>query len=297
MVADYPPIGQFTEINGLQTHYLDCALDGKEDCAVLFLHGASGNLRDLQSVFEEKLRGRIRQIYVDRPGHGYSDRKGRYLSSPKEQAKHIVALLDHLEIDRILIFGHSWGGALALSFALNYPERVKGLVLSAPVSHLWPGGVNWYYPIAASAFWGWFFTRLLAIPFGERQFQCAQDKVFWPNKVPAYYHDKGGAKLVLIPQIFQNNAADIADLRCYIAGASPFYSQIKMPVTLLTGDKDQVLLPWVHCDGLEHDIAGLKRINLLNTGHMPHHTHANLFIDEILFLAKKVGFLERVSHK
>ena len=48
--------------------------------------------------------------------------------------------------------------------ALNAPEFVRGLVLLSPVSHPWPGGVAWYYTLAASRALGPLFRRLSSCP-------------------------------------------------------------------------------------------------------------------------------------
>ena len=49
-------------------------------------------------------------------------------------------IFDRLDVDRAIVVGHSWGGTLALTFALDFPQRVAGLVLIAPATHpgLWP---------------------------------------------------------------------------------------------------------------------------------------------------------------
>ena len=49
--------------------------------------------------------------------------------SPKKQAKAFVELLDILEIDKVFLFATSAGGTVAIRFALDYPERTKGLIL------------------------------------------------------------------------------------------------------------------------------------------------------------------------
>jgi pimeloyl-ACP methyl ester carboxylesterase len=49
--------------------------------------------------------------------------------SPKEQAKVFAELLDSLEIDKVYLLGASTGGTIAIRFALDYPERTKGLIL------------------------------------------------------------------------------------------------------------------------------------------------------------------------
>lgn len=283
----FPPIGQFQTVDGLSVHYVDKPARTEDAPVVVFLHGASGNLRDPYFAFGDRLNGTVRQIFVDRPGHGWSERGAGNFHSPRTQAQHIVRFLETVGVEKAIFVGHSWSAVLALSIGLYFPDRAAGLLLNAPVSHPWPGGINWYYPISAKPVLGWLFTRLLTLPVGQKQLSCATQKVFWPNKVPEYYEKEVGTAMVLVPQRFQANACDIARLRDYVVELSPRYQEIEAPVTLITGDQDQVLLPWVHSGGLQRAIRGLRRVDLKNTGHMPHHVAPDIFVDEILVLAQR----------
>ena len=64
------------------------------------------------------------------------------------------------------MLGHSWGGALALTFALDYPERVANLILLAPPTH--PGGAasDGSNDLVSILFAGWLFAQTSALPFG-----------------------------------------------------------------------------------------------------------------------------------
>lgn len=285
----FPPIGSFKTINGLAVHYVDKPAISEDAPAVVLLHGASGNLRDPYFAFGERLDGKVRQIYIDRPGHGWSERGKGSLATPLEQARHLLYFLDELGVERAIFVGHSWSAVLAMTLGVLFPSRVSGLVLNAPVSHPWPGGVNWYYPITATPIIGWLFAAFFSIPVGERQIDCATRKVFWPNRVPDYYDRDVGAAMVLVPSRFIANADDINCLREYVVGLSPRYGEVKAPVTLITNDKDQVVLPWVHSDGLHRALPDMRRIDLKDTGHMPHHVAPDLFAKEILRLAKQTN--------
>ena len=65
-----------------------------------------------------------RVIMIDRPGHGWSTRDALSNSTPAIQARMIDEALGKLGVDRALIVGHSWGGALAPAMAVNHPQRV-----------------------------------------------------------------------------------------------------------------------------------------------------------------------------
>lgn len=68
-----------------------------------------------------------RVIALDLPGHGRSG--GAASSSLGEYAQSVVRLINHLNIERGIFIGHSMGSAIAQTLALDYSERVAGLVL------------------------------------------------------------------------------------------------------------------------------------------------------------------------
>lgn len=71
-------------------------------------------------------------VSVDMPGWGQSPTLGEGRLSPQGAADVVLAILDALEARRATLMGKSWGGAIALSVALDHPERVNRLILSAP---------------------------------------------------------------------------------------------------------------------------------------------------------------------
>ena len=102
----------------------------------------------------------LRLIIFDPRGCGRSSHpQGVYTID--QMACDVVALLGHLQIDAAHILGHSMGGRLALSMALNFPGRVKSLILAASGSGTaaWPGegcvpGVpfRWIEPLGRAGF-------------------------------------------------------------------------------------------------------------------------------------------------
>ena len=109
--------------------------DAKGAPPVILIHGAGANLQDMNLALGERLAVRHRVILVDRPGFGFSARKAGEGSSPAYQAAVLRGVLDRLGIDRAIMVGHSWGGTLALAFALDFPERAAGLVIIAAPTH------------------------------------------------------------------------------------------------------------------------------------------------------------------
>lgn len=74
----------------------------------------------------------FRTLLVDQPGFGASGRPDVVGNYYRHSADHVVALLDHLGIDRIHLLGNSLGGGTAMRLALEHPDRVGRLVLMGP---------------------------------------------------------------------------------------------------------------------------------------------------------------------
>src|SRR5690606_24379236 len=70
-------------------------------------------------------------VAIDLPRHGGSRPWTGVLDQARLQGV-LEALLDHIEAERAHLVGHSMGGGLALGLALDHPDRVRGLVVSAP---------------------------------------------------------------------------------------------------------------------------------------------------------------------
>lgn len=92
---------------------------------VLLIHGAGGSHLDWPAGLRRLPQANA--IALDLPGHGKSDPPGR--SSIDAYAQDVIALLDALELDRVILAGHSMGGAIAQTLALSTPQRVAGLIL------------------------------------------------------------------------------------------------------------------------------------------------------------------------
>jgi len=105
------------------------AIDTGSGAAALLLHGQPGTGADWSPVIG-RLRGRMRAIAPDRPGYG---RTGGGAVGFRANAEAAVALLDRLQIDRAVVVGHSWGSGIALAAALEFPQRLRGVVLVGPI--------------------------------------------------------------------------------------------------------------------------------------------------------------------
>ena len=292
--ARYPAVGAFTEINGMRVHYVDIPEGAAADLApMIFIHGASGNARDLYGAFGDRLKGRGRMIFVDRPGAGYSGRASAADAAPDAQADYVAGLMEQLSITRAIIIGHSLGSAVAAAFGVNHRDKVAGLVFIAPATHPWAGvDIGWYYRLANTPLLGWLFIHLIAVPFGHLMYHGAVKEVFWPNRAPHDYAHRSATRLVLRRANFRHNARDIGRLNDNVARLSPRYREITAPTVIITGDRDGVVAPDLHARGLARDIEGARLVWLKDIGHMPTYSNTDEIIAEIEWLNGRIREIE-----
>lgn len=109
-------------IDGRRLSYLDFGGTGQP---VLALHGHMSNAASFTRLAADLLPGH-RLIALDQRGHGHSDRAAEY--SRAGYIADIVALLDHLGLDRVVVVGHSLGGINTYQLAARHPERVSAFI-------------------------------------------------------------------------------------------------------------------------------------------------------------------------
>jgi pimeloyl-ACP methyl ester carboxylesterase len=100
---------------------------GGEGQPVVLLHGLASSYR-IWDLMAPRLARSHRVVALDQRGHGRSERPDEDFSFAT-YVEDLRAFMDALEFERAVIVGHSWGGNVALQFAVDAPERVDALVL------------------------------------------------------------------------------------------------------------------------------------------------------------------------
>lgn len=289
--AVYPPRGRFVEIDGGRLHYEERNPAGPARGTVLLLHGATGNEADVMLPLGDRLAALgFRVIAPDRPGHGWSDRPdGEGDASPARQAVLIRQGLARLGVTHAIVMGHSWSGALAVNFALDQADFTDGLVLVAPATHPWPGGIAWYYAPAASPLIGPLFNRILTMPLGLLSIDAGIRAVFAPQTPPPDYARRTGLYLVLRPDEFAANAQDVFHLLDFVRLQAPRMGAITAPTAILTGDADGVVIKRIHSDASLLAIPGATLRVLPGVGHSPQWADPQSAVDAVVAVADRAG--------
>src|ERR1700738_886314 len=138
----HPARGEMIEVAGATLHVVDIGPRDVPGPPIVLIHGASSNLETMRRPIGDRLAARHRVILIDRPGDGWSSRAREDDSTPAIQGKMIEQVLEKLGVGPVILVVHSWAGALGARMALDFPHRVAGLVMLAPVASPWPGGVG-----------------------------------------------------------------------------------------------------------------------------------------------------------
>ena len=281
----HPPRGRFVKVRRLRQHVVELGTAAADAPPIVLIHGAGCNLEDMRLSLGERLSARHRVVLVDRAGLGWSKRKGRDGSAPQYQAAILRDVLDQLGITRATIVGHSWGGALAASFALDFPDRTAALILLASPFYPHAHATTSLYALFAMPIVGWIYARTLALPLSLPFVGLALGSAFLPQLPPRDYRKRSAALLLLRPSTFLANACDMADLKRNLEPQPPRYRGLAMPILVMAGAADFVVGPQLHAIPFATAVPHTRLIILPGIGHMLHHVAAERVLAEIEGLA------------
>ncbi|MDD7972513.1 alpha/beta fold hydrolase [Roseinatronobacter alkalisoli] len=257
---------------------------------LVLIHGANGNARDFSFGLIDRMAADFRVIALDRPGFGFSDDFGGP-EGPLEQADILRAAVAELGVERPILLGHSYGGAVALAWALRAGDDVAGLTLLAPASHPWPGDLGLWYRISASALGRNIVLPLVAQFAPDSAVTATLDGVFSPNPVPDGYLDHLGRDLTLRADQLALNARQVNSLKTYVDGMAPGYPALTIPIEVVHGTSDETVGMSIHSERLEQEVSSVNLTRLEGVGHMPHHARPEAVADAILRTAQRAGLI------
>src|SRR5258705_5007539 len=285
----YPAQGRMIEVAGAGLTVVDI---GPRDAAgppVVMIHGASSNLEVMRRPLGDMLAKDHRVILIDRPGHGWSTRTRNVDSTPAIQAGMIDEALEKLGIIRAIFVVHSWSGALGARMALDYPGRVAGLGMLAPVAYPWSGGVGWYNKLVTTPVIGPLLAYTITLPLGLLLAEPAVCAVFLPQVIPDGFVRNTATPLLLRPREFLANARDLVALKAAVKEQAPRYANIKVPTVVISGESDKTVSTGIHSRPFASAVPNAKLIVLPDVGHMVQNAAPDLVISEIEAMISKAS--------
>lgn len=271
----------------LKMRYMDI---GDKDArkVIVLLHGKNFSGYYWEKVAKDLLKKKYRVLIPDQIGFGKSSKPECYQYSFGQLALNTKSLLDGLNIKKFDLVGHSMGGMLATTFAVNYPASVNKLILINPI------GLEDYGKYVEFKDVNFFYKRELATTLDKAR--SYQSKNYYDGKWSSEYEK------LLIPLkgmlagkdweiVAWNNALTYGPI--FSENIVSRFSQIKNETFLIIGTRDKTGpgRGWLK-EGVTRKLGEYKDlgkstkamikdsvlIELDGVGHMPHYENYNAFI-------------------
>jgi pimeloyl-ACP methyl ester carboxylesterase len=272
-------LSKFVTVDGARLHFV---IKGTGRPVVL-IHGNPGSCQDWARLYGP-LSLRYCGFAFDRPGHGHSERPNHRDITVDLQAQMLHTALKDLNVEQPILVGHSWGGALALSYALEFQEDVAGLVLLAPAVYESDDGVSFLTKLPALPVVGDLINFLFTPLLGASVVRGDLQKAFSPDPVPKHY-----LRHVLTewtrPKKVKWYSIDDALLNTSLPKFTPRYSEIRVPVAIVTGDADLIVPAKENAHRLYEALPKSHLTVLPDTGHQVPFTRPDAVIDAIDLVA------------
>jgi len=207
-------------LNGVRHHVQRIGQRGAHP--VVFLHGlVMDNLSSFYFTLANPVAEHADVVLYDLRGHGLSERPARGYAVA-DLVDDLRALLDALELGAVTLVGNSFGGLLALAFALAHPGRVARLALIDAHD--------------GTAGWAEQMTATLALTGGERDSKIAESFQSWLGR----HSDKKRTRLARAAEALVEGTSLIADLAASPPLTRAALATITCPTLLLYGEHSDV---------------------------------------------------------
>lgn len=272
------PPSQFVQAGGARVHVRD--LGPRDDpTPLLLIHGSASGLTTW-SAWTDALAQQHRVVLLDLPGYG--------LTGPFDDGNYTVAryvrfltdLMDVMGLQRVIVVGHGFGGALAWQLAYAHPERVSRMVLIAAEGY---PTQPWQVPLE---------QRVMDTPplnwlgLITRPRWLVQRSVAQQFANPQRVTDELVDRYVELPLRDGNRRAQLLRLEQnrYLAQSERIRA-LTLPTLILWGEQDRQA-PSEQARWFERDIRGSRAVILPGVGHLPQEEAPEAALAEVMqFLA------------
>ena len=248
----HPP-GRLIDVNGTRL-WVETEGTGEP---LLLLAGGPANSHLTFHPYFSALADRFQVIYLDYRGRGKSERPARWTDITFEQdVADIEGVRAALGLERLSLYGFSYGGMVAQAYALRHPARVARLILANTVHspEMWQRNHENINREIANQFpeiW----ERILALRAdGHRSNDAAVQELYRVHVPLVRFYDPSNAARLLAepgsrnPELYRAFAGD--DIEFFLGGEvarlpdfRPRLRELRMPLLILAGRYDRALYP------------------------------------------------------
>lgn len=263
---------RFVDVDGIRVHYQEAGERNSSLPPLILIHGFASSTLVWSKVFLPLAEAGFRVIALDMLGFGYSGKPRKAEYTIGGQAKLVISLLERLGIKRATLVGSSYGGAVAATCALDYPQRIDRLVLIGTVNNNRPLNYK-LMRVFGSPLFGDVVSPLL---IGSRRLLRRRMKQVYDRH--AWVLDERRVDARHLPlRAAGTQRAIIRTVRNWDAERiSRDAHLIRKPTLLLWGENDREI-PLADGERLHEEIPGSRLIVFLNCGHLPHEEYPEAF--------------------
>lgn len=288
--ARRPAPGKLVEAGGgVRLHAIE---RGSGPLPVLLIHGNPGTALDFSGVLAA-LEDEARLVAIDRPGHGWSERP-KVVLAPTEQARLIRGAARALGLERPVVVGFSYGGPVALAYALEHPDAVRGLVLVASLGD--PESPHIHDPIQgllARPVLGPVLAFTIGPLAAPAKIETGLALAFKPSPMPAEALARA-RELWARPGPLLASAGDWPGWDASAAALAARYHEIDVPVEVLPGGSDPAV-GRAHGEYLARHVPGASVVEVPGAGHMLPYTHPNSIAEAVRRAAERAARREAAA--
>lgn len=264
--------GQMLDANGSQIRYYQAG-QGPD---ILFMHACPGSIEDFDPLLGE-LSKKYRVTAFDRPGHGYSeDNVDRFdLNYYADSAE---AVIENLGLKDVVVVGHSYGSAVALTLAIRDSPNIKSYIVMASPGYR-PVDIDPITRILGIPYFGKGFVRVLRPFIGDRLIRAGIKRGWDPDQATLSESDiELRVKMWGQPKVPVARAHELLNLGDNLEENSYRYADIKKRVVIVQGKKDIITrAAW----RLKYNIPGAEIILFDGVGHYPQYARPKEVIEII----------------
>ena len=263
-----------TQVRGARIHYESVGTGSP----MLIVHGGMGRGHGGLRPWLDPLGGFRRLIYVDLPGDGRSERPDDHgeWASLEPLVETVHELRDALGIDRWTVFGHSFGGVVVQSYAIEHPDEVDGLIVccSTPVLDHYDDSVAAARQHATPGQLTAISERLMVPKADDAEFER-----IWTEVFPVYFAHPERIAFDELPKTPFSSAAFNATLRIWpnVDLLSRLH-EISAPALVIAAAKDWTFPPRVAARRIHEQINGSDYVEFAESGHYPYIEEHESFI-------------------